>query len=128
MIGARRVPWLALGILGIAIAAFLSVRVLKYFPLLLPACPLKARLGIPCATCGLTRCVAALVEGHWGEALHWHPVTVILGILSPLAIAWDLRRAWTGQAYPPLPDSLPLRLGVAGFLAGTWLLQILRGI
>ena len=124
----NRIPWLALGILGTALAAMVGARLLAPWPGLLPACPLKSHVGIPCPTCGLTRCVMAAAGGHWAEAFHWHPVAVMLGLISPLAIGWDLRRAWTGAGYPPLPDSLPLRLGVAGLLLGTWVLQIVRGI
>jgi hypothetical protein len=124
----RRVPWLALGFPAAAGFLLGAAWLQRTFPLRLPACPMKTYLGIPCATCGLTRCGLALARGDWGGAFHWHPVAVILLLLSPLAMAWDSRRAWRGEAYPPLPDSLPLRLGVAGLLAGTWLLQILRGI
>jgi hypothetical protein len=124
----RRIPWLALGIMGTLSALFVGARLLRNCPIPLPECPLKAHLGIPCATCGLTRCVMALSQGRWAEGFHWHPVAVILGLMAPLAILWDLRRAWSGRAYPPLPESLAWRLGVAGFLAGTWLLQVVRGI
>ena len=124
----NRIPWLAFGILGTTLMVLAGARILERWPVLLPVCPLKAYLGIPCATCGLTRCVIALAQGHWAEAFHWHPVAVTLGLLSPVAVAWDLRRAWRGDAYPPLPDSLPVRLGVAGLLAGTWVLQVIRGI
>ena len=123
-----RWPWLTLGILGILLGGLFMGAVLQSLPITLPACPMKTYLGIPCATCGLTRCAMALAGGHWTEAFRWHPVAVILGLLSPLIIAWDLRRAWKGNHYPPLPDSLALRLSVAGFLAGVWMLQIIRGI
>lgn len=89
---------------------------------------MKLHLGVPCITCGLTRCTLAMAQGHWREAFHWHPVGVLLALASPLVLGWDVRRAWKGNAYPPLPDSLPVRLGVAVLLAGTWLLQIVRGI
>lgn len=124
----RGVPWLFLGLAGTAAALLLGAWVARTFGLQLPACPLKEHLGIPCATCGITRCVLALSTGRWAEAFHWHPVAVVLVLLSPLAMAWDLRRAWAGRPYPPLPDSLAARLGVAGLFLGTWILQIVRGI
>jgi hypothetical protein len=123
-----RVPWLALGILAGIALLYGGGRVLQAVPMSLPDCPMKICFGIPCATCGLTRCLMALAQGHWGEAFHWHPVAVGLGLASPLAMGWDFRRAWRGVAYPSLPDSLVARLCVAGLLAGTWVLQIVRGI
>lgn len=124
----RRVPWLFLGMTGLAAALLIGAWAVRTFGLSLPACPLKAHLGIPCATCGITRCVLALSTGHWSEAFHWHPVGVALTVLAPIAMAWDLRRAWLGHPYPGLPDSVALRLGVAGLFLGTWILQIVRGI
>jgi len=93
-----------------------------------PPCPLKAHLGIPCATCGGTRCALALVNGHLREAFHWHPVLALLGLISPLALLWDLRRAWRRDAYPPLPESRLARGAAALLLVGTWILQVARGI
>lgn len=124
----RRVPWLFLGLVATAGALLMGAWVARTFALSLPPCPLKARLGIPCATCGITRCVLALSAGRWAEALHWHPVAVVLMGLSPLAMAWDLRRAWRGDPYPALPDSLAVRLCAATLFLGTWVLQIVRGI
>ena len=128
MKGQGRTPWLALGILAAVSLLLVGAWALHARLMILPTCPMKAYLGIPCATCGLTRCVLALSKGHWTEAFHWHPVAVMLGLASPLAMGWDLWRAWRGNPYPALPDSLAARLSVAGVLAGTWLLQIVRGI
>lgn len=128
MTGGRRIPWLALALLAAAGLLGGGAHLLNTHPVPLPPCPLKTFLGIPCATCGLTRCLLALAGGRWAEAFHWHPVAVVLGLATPLLAAWDLRRAWSGSPYPALPDSLPARLGVAALVAGTWLLQIARGI
>ena len=121
-------PWLAFGILAaLALGAGL-IRALQAWHLGLPPCPLKAHLGIPCATCGLTRCLAALLEGRWAEAFHWHPAGAALILLSPLGVIWDFRRAWRDAPYPSWPDAPALRLGVAGLVAAAWALQIVRGI
>lgn len=89
---------------------------------------MKVRLGIPCATCGITRCLLAMSEGRWAEAFHWHPVVVLLVLAVPIVAAWDIHRAWRGRPYPSLPDSLAARLCAAALLAATWALQIVRGI
>ena len=124
----RRVPWIALGPLGALAFGWLGAGLVRHGLLSLPACPLKALTGLPCATCGLSRCVLALAQGEFRAAFHWHPVAVVLLGLSPLAASWDLWRAWRGQAYPALPDSLVARLAVAGLLLGTWILQVVRHI
>lgn len=128
MTGNSRVPWLALGIPALALLAAGVVQILHGARVALPPCPMKSLCGIPCVTCGLTRCAMALSEGRWAEAFHWHPVAILLGLASPFAMGWDLRRAWRGKPCPSLPDSPAARLAVAGLLLGTWLLQIVRGI
>ncbi|OGV59877.1 MAG: hypothetical protein A2498_16585 [Lentisphaerae bacterium RIFOXYC12_FULL_60_16] len=41
--------------------------------LLLPACPSRVWLQIPCPLCGLTRAFMALYQGHWQTAVQHHP-------------------------------------------------------
>lgn len=123
----RRPPWFALA----ALVAAAGIRVLGLLAPWLPAlpdCPFKTVTGLPCATCGLTRCVLALGEGKWREAFYWHPAAVVALGFMPLVGLWDLRRAWAGRPYPPLPDSLALRLLAGGLLLGAWALQVARGI
>lgn len=123
-----RIPWLALAIGGGALACALLAWMVGALHVQLPACPLKATLGIPCATCGGTRCMLALAGGRLREAFHWHPVLALLGLLSPAALLWDLRRAWRGDAYPEPPQSWQARAVAALALVGTWILQVARGI
>ncbi len=122
-----RTPWLALTILGAALGCMCLAWAVGTLHLQPPRCQFKALFGIPCATCGGTRCVLALTGGHLGEAFHWHPVLALLGILSPLALLWDLRRAWRGEPYP-LPSGKWAPLTAATLLAATWLLQLARGL
>ncbi len=124
----RRVPWIALALLLLAGLARLGARAVAAGRLILPPCPVKLLTGIPCATCGLTRCTLALTQGRLGEAFHWHPVAVLLLFGALLAAAWDLRRAWRKGPYPALPESDWARAGVAALLVGTWILQAARHI
>jgi len=123
----RRVPWVALSVLalalGIRLAAFLA-------PLsnLMPGCAFKRLTGFACVTCGLTRSVLALGQGQWYEAIYWYPAMAFLLVLAPLAALWDVRRAWRGDAYLPLPTSRAVRFGVWILLGGIWALQVMRGI
>lgn len=124
----NQIPWLAMGLAGGIPAILGAVRLLEPVHLLLPACPLKTMTGIPCVTCGLTRCVQALARGRLLEAFYWHPVAVLLLGLVPFVIFWDLKRAWKAEPYPGLPDSLALRLTLIGIFLATWILQVARGI
>ena len=123
----RRVPWIALAAPVSALGIRLLGLVAPWLPPL-PGCPLKALTGMPCATCGLTRCVLALGQGRWREAFHWHPAAVGVLALLPLLGAWDLVRAVRDRPYPPLPRGLGWRLLAAALLLGTWVLQVARGI
>jgi len=123
----RRVPWIALGALALDLGAWLAGRLAPVADLL-PGCTFKRATGVACATCGLTRSLLALGQGHWGEALHWYPALALLAAAAPFAAFWDLRRAWKGEPYPPLPDSRAARVGAWLLLAGIWALQAIRGI
>jgi hypothetical protein len=58
---------LALGALG---ALIVSTHV--------PFCPMAAVLGVPCPGCGLSRATLALLRGHTGEALRFHPLVLLI--------------------------------------------------
>jgi hypothetical protein len=123
----RRVPWVALATLlaalGIRMAGLLQPLVAW-----LPGCAFKRLTGFACATCGLTRCTLALGRGEWREAFHWHPAAALLAALLPVLAAWDCRRAWRGAPYPPLPDSIAVRVSAWVFLVAVWALQVVRDI
>jgi len=123
----RRVPWIALGGLALGLGIWLA-RFLAPFAGFLPGCAFKQFTGVACATCGLTRSVLALGQGHWREALHWYPALALLVAAAPLAALWDLRRAWRGAPYPALPTSRVARFGAWALLVGIWALQVARKI
>lgn len=123
-----RVPWLASGLLISGALGILAAKALGMGRIPLPPCLFKSLTGVPCATCGLTRCGLALFQGDWRMAFHWHPAAVLFILCSPILIAWDLRRALRGEPFPDLPDSLAVRLTAAGLFFGTWALQVARGI
>jgi len=124
----RGFPWLASGVVIAGILMVSLGKVLNANHLLLPPCIFRSLTGLPCATCGLTRCGLALAQGDWRMAFHWHPLAVLLILCTPILTAWDLRRAWRGEPFPDLPDSLALRLVTAGLFFGAWALQVARGI
>lgn len=124
----RRVPWVTVGSLVALVLGGLGYRLLAEGLLALPPCPFKVFTGLPCATCGLTRWAQALGRSDWAGAFHWHPVATLLVVLLPVALGWDLRRAWRGQPWPGLPDSDWARGAAWALILGTWLLQAVRGI
>ncbi|HJU83979.1 MAG TPA: DUF2752 domain-containing protein [Holophagaceae bacterium] len=124
----RRIPWIASALALLLGLGWLGARAVAGGRLTLPPCPFKLFTGLPCATCGLTRCVLALARGELREALHWHPVAVLLVAFWALAAGWDLLRAWGRRPYPPLPESGWARAGVWILLLGTWALQAARHI
>jgi hypothetical protein len=118
---------MALGALFAGLGAWASV-LLQPVVAWLPGCVFKRLTGFACATCGLTRCVMALGQGHWREAFHWHPAAAGLAAVLPILALWDIRRAWRGDPYPTLPDSLVARIAVWVLLLGIWIVQAARGI
>lgn len=124
----RRVPWIALGVLVSGLLGGVLVHLHLRGVLGLPPCPFKQITGLPCASCGLTRSVMALLQGNLGDAFYWHPVGALGLLLLPMVVVWDGWRAFRGSPYPGLPDQDWARWAVMGILAGTWWLQIARGI
>ena len=56
-------------------------------------CALRATLGLPCPTCGVTRAVGLTLHGELGAAWQLFPaVPVTLGWLAALAVALLLDR------------------------------------
>jgi uncharacterized protein DUF2752 len=51
-------------------------------------CAFRAVTGLPCPGCGMSRSVAALVRGHWREAMAWHafgPLALAVAVLMVVA-------------------------------------------
>lgn len=124
----RRVPWIALGLLIAIPLGWAALQLHLQGLLWVPPCPFKAITGLPCASCGLTRCATALVQGRWGEAFHWHPVGTLGLLLLPILGILDGWRVLRGADYPTLPENNWARWAMVGVLTGTWLLQVARGI
>jgi hypothetical protein len=120
-------PWVALGALLAGLGIW-AAPWLQPVSDLLPECAFKRLTGLPCVSCGLTRCVVALGHWDWRAALHWHPAAAGLVALLPAVVLWDLRRAWRGDPYPGLPDSRAARLSIWVILLAVWALQVARGI
>jgi hypothetical protein len=70
-----------LGLVAIAFAGAVAFDV--------PLCPFAILTRHPCPGCGLTRATLALLHGHLGEALHLHPLVLVVSPLVALALTWN---------------------------------------
>ena len=55
-------------------------------------CPMKRLTDVPCPSCGSTRSVVSLLQGHVAEALYWNPLGAVLAlglVILPGWIAYD---------------------------------------
>lgn len=75
-----------------------------------PLCPFAIITRQPCPGCGLTRATLALAHGHIDEALHFHPLVMLI---SPLVIL-----GFTYNAYGYITQG---RWTAAERLQGLWL-------
>ncbi len=55
----------------------------------MPLCPFAILTRHPCPGCGLTRGTLALLRGHVGEALRFHPLVPVVSPLVALALGWN---------------------------------------
>jgi len=62
---------------GIGIFALLGLRLFSQLTLLFPPCPFHRLTGIPCPTCGATRCGLLLSQFHILEAFLVNPLFVL---------------------------------------------------
>lgn len=90
-------------------------------------CALRRIAHVGCATCGLTRGLAALARGDLGAALAFHPMALVLG--GELAAAWG----WSGLALARRARDLDQRwipwavlANAAAFLV-VWVTRIVTG-
>jgi len=71
-----------------------------------PRCPIYEYLHLQCPGCGATRALAALLRGHFREAIHFNAlVTSLLPIAAAYSTIW-YRRLLQGEAtrWPQLPQ------------------------
>ncbi len=91
----------------------------------LPACPVRALLGIPCPGCGATTALSLLAHGRFGESATLHPFAFTLGILAPvmalLAVGFHVRGRDLAQDLAGLPPrTLAVVAAILFALAWAW--------
>lgn len=119
---------LALAVLGLGGAMVIAW---MHWKLPTPQCPFLALTGQPCLTCGGTRCLRNLLEGHLVTSFAWNPL-VFLGTVATALFAgyatvvttFRLPRIRFGTVGPRA--ALALRLTVVAALAANWIYLIFR--
>jgi hypothetical protein len=71
----------------IALLALFAARLLPVLKMA-PACTFRALTGLPCPTCGATRAVVHLAEGHLLSALAMNPLAFSVFVLALLALLY----------------------------------------
>ncbi len=98
--GERSRPGLLTTAWGLCAAVLLAVA--RWAPLErwpMPACPMKAALHVPCATCGMTRAFVRMTHGDVWSALQVSPLGALLCASAMLLSAWLVLR-WTVLVRP----------------------------
>lgn len=97
-----------------------------------PVCLFHRLTGIPCPTCGATRCVKALLRGDWGVAIFLQPLiaaAIMTGVLG-LAYAWGV--AWFGWRYPAVKlnrrEKWGLGITVTAAVVANWVYLVSTGV
>lgn len=118
--------WLAVLVLSGAAAGAAWVRA----GLPLPGCSLRAWTGLPCATCGTTRMLRALVAGDLASAVMFHPVAFLaaIGVVGWALVAVTL--VVSGRSLRPIVPGPRVRrvlpVLAAGAVVLSWIYQVWR--
>lgn len=119
-----RVLWIAMGVLILAVAAYLLRQNGPNGLPWLPGCMFHQLTGLHCPGCGMTRAAHAALHGKIGEAFRYNPVGMVLLPLAFVGVGIEL----VGWAWGrPLPFRLnPGAKGawcIVGVLITFWILR-----
>ena len=96
-----------------------------------PVCVFHQLTGLPCLTCGGTRCMKNLLAGHVGTALGWNPLVFIFFVAAGVFLIYAA--AVTALRLPRIRvDSVTpreaniLRLVIVLVAAANWIYEIYR--
>ena len=71
--------WLSVSVLSVSAAVLWLALGLPW-----PVCVFHQLIGLPCVTCGMTRCTIQFFHGHFVAALKWNPLvfTALCGVMA----------------------------------------------
>jgi hypothetical protein len=94
-----------------------------------PLCPFRAATGTACPGCGLTRAAGSLLRGRVDEALHVHPLIVLVAV--QVALLWVVGVAALVRERPRRPGPpawvTPLVVVETLLFVGVWGTRLVTG-
>jgi hypothetical protein len=99
-------------------------------------CLIKTISGVPCPSCGTTRSVFELLDGHLINSLQWNPMGIIVLLImvtSPIWIFFDLLfkkesfLRFYGQAENHLKSKW-IAIPAIGLVVINWIWNICKGL
>ncbi|MEJ2085884.1 MAG: DUF2752 domain-containing protein [Acidobacteriota bacterium] len=117
--------WGSVALILVAFSPF-ATRILS----VLPACPVKTFLGVPCPSCGAARSATALAELDLPLALATNPLLAIGWMVLVSGGVWAGTRAvfGSGVSEPSWRLSIGWRLAAIGVVTLNWVYLIWAGV
>jgi hypothetical protein len=111
--------------LSVSLGSALGIWAWMQLKLPLPPCPFHQLTGWACPSCGITRCLRALLEGRWLQALYFNPLAclaVLAGVIYNLyALIVVLGRTPRWRWWPKAAHAWRWRMAAIGALSLNWM-------
>ena len=99
-------------------------------------CLIKTLTGVPCPSCGTTRSVFELLDGHLISSLQWNPMGIMvlaIMVISPLWILVDLlfKKESFLRYYSRVENQLKskwIAIPAIGLVVVNWIWNICKGL
>jgi hypothetical protein len=115
-----------LALLGVSVGVLAGGAIWLTFGLPWPRCLFRSVTGLPCFSCGVTRCTISLVHGNFLTAWQWNPLgfvavcaLILFDLYAAIVIIGRMRRLrvvdWTAR------EKRFTRILVASALALNWI-------
>ena len=120
--------WGAIGLLALAAARLVPPSLTDFY-----RCPFHSFTGIPCPTCGMTRCFRHVVHGRLPEAFGLNPLGALFTIFTILFVAYAFTVLVFRLPRPrlqlvPAEKLSIVRLGLPGILLLNWFYLFYHGV
>jgi hypothetical protein len=117
-------------LVGLSLSVLIALWAAVGGPQLLP-CAFRTITGIPCPTCGSTRALLALLEGHVVVAARLNPLTCAAALLVPIYVLYGLATVAMGlprvRVELDAPRGRAARMLILGVCGTAWLFLVADG-